>query len=233
VVEPGSEKKAGGFANHREGPQKGENRMTRNRVTLVAVMLVAGLAADVRAGLVDFVGMGKKRTVEIFHEGSAFETSAGEIKIKLDGVNLTAFCVDLHHAIKSEWTADQAPVTSIAGGLAAAFLYDTFRGAITNDTQAAALQIAIWEVVEDMSSSLNLSSGNFRLFNSSSVRTQANAYLAALPDDLTGYTTSSYILASGPNPRSQNLIVPEPGTAGVLALGLVAIALRRMRRLAA
>jgi len=56
-----------------------------------------------------------------------------------------AYSVDLDHWMKDKWDAITAPATTVNGGLAAAYLYDHFAGAVTTDTQGAGLQIAIWK----------------------------------------------------------------------------------------
>lgn len=185
-------------------------------------------ASSANAAMIDFLGLGWKDSVNIYHNGNTFTTQAGEIKIKINGTPAVAFCVDLDHTIKPQWSADLVPVSPfLNGGKAAAFLYDTFKDAVTNNIQGAALQVAIWEVVDDFGGSLDLTNGVFRLLNNAAVGAQANAYLGALPGDLSGYNTTSFVIKSGWEPRSQNLIAPEPGMLAVIGLGMPLLLIRR------
>lgn len=189
--------------------------MKRTRIIAAWLVAAAG-AAGTQAAQVDFLGMGFRKTVEMTHEGDYIRASAGEILINLDDSNLTAYCVDLEHSIVSSWTALASPVNDINGGKAAAYLYDTFHLGIANDVQAAALQVAIWEVIEDFGGPLDLNAGNFNLLTNGDVQTMAQSYLTALPIDLSAYETDSYIVKSDDLPRSQHLIVPEPATVAFL-----------------
>lgn len=197
------------------------------KFTLAAVALIGLAASSAQAGIVQYTGLGFNSQVQIIHNGNTMDVKAGQINITIDGSPFVSFCVDLDHNIKSDWTASNQPVASITGGVAAAYLYDTFKNTVNTNVKGAALQIAIWEVVDDFDTSLGLGAGDFKFTASGDVMNQANAYLAALPADLSGYTTTSYVLKSGWDPRSQNLIVPEPGTLIALLLGLPLFAARR------
>lgn len=199
------------------------------KFTLVAVALIGFAASSAQAGIVQYTGLGFNSQVQIIHNGNTMDVKAGQINITIDGSPFSSFCVDLDHSIKSDWIASNQPVASITGGVAAAYLYDTFKNTVNTNVKGAALQIAIWEVVDDFDASLGLGAGDFKFTAAGDIMNQANAYLAALPADLSGYTTTSYVLKSGWDPRSQNLIVPEPGTIIALLLGLpLFVARRRM-----
>lgn len=185
-------------------------------------------AASANAAMIDFLGLGLNDSVNIYHNGNSFTTNAGQINIKINNTPAVAFCVDLDHTIKPQWSADLIPVSPfLNGGKAVAFLYDNFKNAVTNNIQAAALQVAIWEVIDDFGGSLDLTNGVFRLLNNAAVGAQANTYLGALPGDLSGYNTTSFVIKSGWEPRSQHLIAPEPGTLAVMGLCLPLFLIRR------
>ena len=201
--------------------------MTKVRMTvLVGVAALAVWAGQVQAYEITFNGFSFKSDVQINHNGTSLSVQAGAFLVDVDGNDYTAFCVDLDHWMKNEWSADFAPVASVNGGLAAAYLYDHFASTLSSNDAAAGLQVAIWEVVDDYGSSLDLTAGNFRLTTKNGVRNAAQGFLASLPADLSGYNTGAFILSSGSCPRSQNLIVPEPATMALLGLTLLPMAAR-------
>lgn len=107
---------------------------------------------------------------------------------------------------------------------------------VNNATSSAAFQLAVWEIVNETSTTpLSLSGGRFTATGSSAAMTLANNWLQ-LNNSVTGnYNIASYIYGDGtmPNGVTQNLIsmspVPLPA-AGLLmlsALGLGGLVTRR------
>lgn len=207
--------------------------MGKSFVVAVAGIVSAVVATAVQASPVTFNGMGLNQTVDYKLSGVDKSSRAGQILINFQSQNLTAYCVDLNHTVKSSWDATPASPDFINGGRAAAFLYDTYAASVDSSLKAAALQVAIWEVVTDFGGSLNLLAGNFKLLDSENVRNLANLYLGSLPGDVGNYQSSSYIVKSGSDPRSQHLIVPEPATLGVVMVAMIMMAADRRRRRAA
>lgn len=207
--------------------------MGKSFVVAVAGLVCVGVASSIQASPVTFNGMGLNQYVTYKYEGDDDTSRAGQILINFQSQNLKAYCVDLEHSVKSSWDASKASLDFIHGGRAAAFLFDTYSATVDTNLKAAALQVAIWEVVTDFGGSLNLLAGNFKVLDSESVRNLATTYLGSLPGDVGNYQSSSYIVKSGWDPRSQHLIVPEPATLGVVmvAMGMM-LADRRRRRAA-
>ena len=191
--------------------------------------VVLALSSQVMADPISFNGTGLASAVTVRHDGSNMSVLAGEILVTFNSVPLTAYCVDLDHWIKNSWDATVAPVTYVDGGLAAAYLYDHFAGTVTTNTQAAGLQIAIWEVVDDFGAARDLAAGSFRYNGGGVIGTAAQNFLNALPADVSGYATTAYVLKSGNCPRSQNLIVPEPAALTLLITALPMVLLGRRR----
>ncbi|HVP13088.1 MAG TPA: PEP-CTERM sorting domain-containing protein [Phycisphaerae bacterium] len=198
-------------------------------ITLAVGMTVVALTSQAWANPVTYLGTGLTTDVTITHNGSNMYVRAGEIFIDYSAIKLTAYCVDLDHWVKNAWDATPASVSTINGGLEAAWLYDHFAKSVTTGAEGAALQIAIWEVVDDFGGTPNLSTGNFSFSGAKSVLTSAQSYLNAMPSDLSGYTTPSFIVKSGDVVRSQNLIVPEPAALALLASGLPILLAGRRR----
>jgi hypothetical protein len=128
---------------------------------------------------------------------------------------------------------------------------DFWNGATTNfggfgsDVDSAAFQVAVWELMFDTDLSLTLpvspnAGSDFGWVGSDTVvSTQARNWLAgvaAYGTANTGYT--NWTLYRFDNERQQNYVsatysparVPDPGTLGLVALGLVALGTSRRRR---
>lgn len=111
-----------------------------------------------------------------------------------------------------------------------------FRGSVTNDINAAAFQIGLWELAFDAAAGINLAAGNFRYTTAGSVLSTAQGWLSQL--DGTGPMANLVVLVDNPNTtvRRQNLVteVPEPATVALLAAAVLGAGfLARRRALAA
>ena len=99
--------------------------------------------------------------------------------------------------------------------------------------KAAAFQVSLWELAYDGSTSLG--AGNFRMNTGSGVGQLAQSWLSSLNG--TGPMASGLvILVNNPNKADkQDLLtqVPEPGTLGLLGLGLLGVGVARRRHAAA
>lgn len=179
----------------------------------------------------------------------------GSLSVTWDSRNYLAYCVDLYSAVGVPGTmnANPRPMSELPSGAEVnppqvnadtgrrvAWLYNTYQlgGLISNVNQASALQAAIWEVLYDwtgVTSSLNMTSGNFYLTNAASpITTTAQSYLTAL--DTNTYSGSNvYWLDTNIEGlgNGQDFVVgavPAPAAIALLGLGSVGLAFLRRRK---
>lgn len=102
-------------------------------------------------------------------------------------------------------------------------LWVKHRQGLTTANDYAAFQIAIWEIVYDDGE--NLSAGQFRMRNNNTVLNLAQSWLNGLNKNA---PIASYLYALS-SANKQDMLVPAPGAAGLLGLGVVMAARRRRK----
>ncbi|MGH9408479.1 MAG: PEP-CTERM sorting domain-containing protein [Vicinamibacterales bacterium] len=184
-------------------------------------------------------------------------TLANGLDVELGSVLITgplgtfgSYCVDLQHYdiqganetvvnTMDNWSNTVSGTPDPQGGREASWLYNTYEpAAFGNQTDEAALSLAIWNALYDTDYTVLSGSGfSVTSLSNATYGTIANQYLsalqtelasgAALPDDLWLQTANS-------SPHyAQDFIapVPEPGTLVLLATGVAgAVTRRRARR---
>ncbi|MEX0732010.1 MAG: PEP-CTERM sorting domain-containing protein [Aquisalimonadaceae bacterium] len=198
-----------------------------------------GFADGYRTGTISSNGHNQNVAAGMF----SFDTSNAQGDSPLDWTGtLEAFCVQIDTMLQQSATTtynlmtadnyfDNAGMVDQIGRL-----YTGFHTAVSGGLASAAFQLALWEIVNESTASLDLTSGNFVTTGFNGARTTADAWLDGLADIDNAFTM--YVLATDPTDRSQDLLVftpkppisvPEPGTLGLLGLGLAAMAWRRRR----
>jgi hypothetical protein len=154
-----------------------------------AVGFVLLCASAVNAGPVesvklDSLGAGEAVTIQIVPVGQSGLQSvyafAGVFNMTLNGKSFTSFCIDTAHdvSVGQTYSVQQAPVESgLTNGARLEYLYAKYVGAaVNNNVDAAALQIALWDLVDGGQSLLTGSL--FRYTDTSSpIYSLANSYI--------------------------------------------------------
>lgn len=146
------------------------------------------------------------------------------------------YCVDIFHTLALPGVFDITPLSQMYTGVRATNINKILANTTpANADQAAAVQLALWEVAFETSATLNVTSGAFYVDggNSAAARTLANSYLGNLPIWQVSNTQTATLLYSATR-QSQVYLgpVPEASTWAMMILGLgtVGASLRRRKR---
>ena len=167
------------------------------------------------------------RSVNITSPTYTGAARAGAFRLVGDGGfgNFVGFCVDLANYM----TSGNSYATSASSAHGAAVdnnidrLFTSSYAGVDTATEAAAFQLALWEIISDTGSTLSLTGGSFLATASAGVINTANIYLAAL----SGASTGGYTMTFLNSRSSQDLVtvspVPVPAALGMLGIGLVSL----------
>jgi len=209
--------------------------MIRKNLITVAVVLAVffGGSHFALASVMTFNGTGLHSTVTIHADGVLADgknVSAGQYLISYEDTDYTSYCVDIdHYASSGEVT--ELPIDALNNGDMVAFLFETYSQDVQGNLDAAALGVAIWEVVYETSDNFDVTDGYFSITGNSDVAEAANDLLSTLPDN---YETQWDMIVLHSQCIQDMIIptspIPEPATLTVLTLGALGLIIRRRRR---
>jgi PEP-CTERM motif len=171
---------------------------------------------------------------------------AGAFKMTDTNTNNTfmAWCVDIYDNMNTQSPWASYTLTSgadfygagshIITDLERLASYASDNGLLTGSAASAAFQLAVWEIVNEASGSYGLSTGDFQVTNSSTVRNTADSWLSASAG--WGIDQQLSIWQQDVAHSTQNLAVfapvPEPGIVVMLisGLGLMSFVARRRKK---
>ncbi len=178
-------------------------------------------------------------------QGGLYDGSASAGRFQLSGTgglgDFAAFCVELAQALQSDVTYTVS--ADLFGGRILQNidrLFSSRYAAIDTSIEAAAFQVALWEIVHEGDENYDLQTGDVRIGGNASVVNEAMDYLNGLDSAQTGV----YDIAFLSNPDRQDVVtarlaplantspaptVPLPASALLLVAGMGGFAMMRRR----
>jgi hypothetical protein len=219
-----------------------EPKMTHNRhiaSVLLAALAVLAPACLACADMMYYERTGLGQELNLHAPGTLAhnrDIHVGQMEYTYQHDTFMSYCVDLYSWAGDSWVTEEN-INILRNGNLVADLFLTYADSVADDTEAAGLQLAIWEVMyEDQSSVFDTETGSLRISQKSGtvgteVAQRANTMLANMnynfqagdePVVLHSPTKQDTIL---PSP-----VIPEPMTLGILAVGGAGIVVRHRRR---
>lgn len=204
--------------------------MTKLNTTIfmVAVCACIAIPSPVLGSYMTYNGLGLNSQVRIHASGllaDDLKTAAGQLKVTYENTDYLAYCVDLdHYAGSAEVSLED--INTINNGDLVAWLYDAYAQSVINGIDAAALGVAIWEVLYETDATFDAGDGYFSITDNQDVLDQANILLGSVPSSYT--PSNGWMLLQGDT--VQGVVIPEPTTLGLLGVGAAGFLVKRHRR---
>jgi hypothetical protein len=235
--------------------------------TTTAIAIIAAATTAASADVVDmkFTGTGAGSNVKININDSSFNAFAGEIEHQIQGAEspnaflngtLYTYCADITEHVATDFSeyevtsVDNVPLTtgsitamnSTKSSAIRALYATTFESHLNRDfdnTQAAAFQLTIWEIVNDYNgdeSSIDLTAGTltFAKTNGDDIQSSIVNAVAGFKQKMTigleaGWGNFDGVIGLANAGAQDQLAVPAPGAFALLSIGGL-ITTRRRRQ---
>jgi hypothetical protein len=200
------------------------------------------LVSPARAEWVQFEKTLAGKAVTVSYNGATLTVFAGQYQAHLyhdpaltnSIAGFYSFCVDFDHSmtVGQVFQVNVVSTDTLSHGAEVAYLYQKYgMGLITGNNKAAALQLAIWDLIIDGGDGFGV--GNFRYGTLGTALTLANQFL----DEARGQAGHTFWLDASPSGTARNRgqstlyphSAPEPSSACLFALGGLGFWLRRRR----
>lgn len=234
-----------------------QNRFAFAVAGVVAFASLASASPTVNAV---FTGTGAGQNVKIEFGTTTMNVFAGQLKHTLSNAsagyswingNHITYCTDLNQVVANTsrtFTIAQvqdAPGNAAMGTLKADALRALYAWGgtqaitTTNNTFAAAFQLAVWEIYMDYSPSMTLNAASFTSGSFKARQTNGNAltstlvnqavsiYSGAMTAMNTNNVSSNLVAIISPTAQDQLVVIPTPGTAALAGLGGLLLMRRR------
>jgi len=197
---------------------------------LLSLSIVAGAPAA-QASTLTYTGLGYGSNVDLVVNTQPETVFAGQIRVTIDTVNAIAYCVDLFSSLElGSYANVQGSPSAFANGGRAAWIVENYALNIASNASAAAVQLALWEVVHDNGTGLSTGSIVGASTLNATLASDANKIIAASLGQSSNNATILYNTYSS-GKKAQTLIVytpptsevPEPSSIAMLGIGIVGI----------
>lgn len=200
------------------------------RLTLTAAV-ISMVAGVVSADMMTYDGAGMVDSVRLHVAGSPANNrmvDVGQMLVTYQDVQYVGYCVDVYQWAGSADMTERS-VDSLHNGQWVSYLFDTYAGQVSSGEEAAALQVAIWEVINENSKHFDVGKGSFHIRQNDDVERLANRMLDGLPKSYDGSLGNIVLYSRG----AQDVLIyraeitPEPSAMALLGLGAAGLMYRR------
>jgi hypothetical protein len=216
------------------------------RKAIQTAALMMGALATAPAATIDFLGNDPTRGMDITiqADGQTVTWFSGFTNLILDGMQQqSAFCVD---AFTEIWNGTHHVVledpSSLSNGARVAWLMQNLSSTVTTASQAAGMQLAIWDIVHDNGDGLSLGRIQGLAATDAAVASATAGFIAAsvgqaslnatVYSNIAGRDAAQALMSCGANGGTCDGAtgVPEPSTLVTFGIGIAAIAAGARRR---
>ena len=158
-----------------------KNATTITLLCLAAALLIPGIAA---ADVMTSNGTGMGDTIHYRMDGSYWKNSfGGQLFITYQNTDYTTYCVELTQPLGTGQVTEVPAEDVLNNSGAIHMLYEMYNDQVSSNVEAAALQVAIWELLYEDGTDFDAASGDFRAWTVDyDIITTANSLLALVPD---------------------------------------------------